>query len=51
MNPWPGRKLKVFEVPGGSEIQAPRVGETDRYGFAAAAGREYRIEAVRSPGK
>ena len=41
MNPWPGKILRLVELPGKKPIRATKDKECERYHFPAVAGREY----------
>ena len=43
MNPWPGKELKVVELPGRTPVKATKVEDGERYRFAAESGREYEL--------
>jgi hypothetical protein len=43
MNPWPGKELKVVELPGRTPVKATKDEDGERYRFAAESGREYEL--------
>ena len=45
MNPWPGKELRVYELPSKKQIQATKDKDGERYRFSAVAGREYELSA------
>lgn len=46
INPWPGKTLKVLELPGRKEVKASRDADGERYRFAARAGCAYELSAA-----
>ena len=44
MNPWPGKGMKVLDLPGRKEVKTVKDADAERYRFAAEAGRAYAFE-------